>query len=115
MIVDIIHDSTFGYINQYGRVESVYDQGDFDFAISGSEGQLNFYPVKYSINDYCVASISYNLDDNLLSTGSTVIGRSLVDSESVTIGTGTGTTTIVGIASTYRSAKIIININVIAF
>ena len=111
MIVDIIHDSTFGYINQYGRVESVYDQGDFDFAISGSDGQLNFYPVKYSVNDYHVATLSYNLDDNLLSTGSTVIGRSIVDSESVTIGTGTGTTTIVGIASTYRSAKIIININ----
>ena len=36
MIVDIIHDNAQGYINQYGRVESVYDQGDFDFAISGS-------------------------------------------------------------------------------
>ena len=45
---------------------------------------LNFYPVKYSVNDYFVASLSYNLDDNLLSTGSTVIGPSLVDSESVT-------------------------------
>ena len=111
MIVDIIHDSTFGYINQYGRVESVYDQGDFDFAIAGSEGNLNFYPENFSVNDYWVASISYNLDDNLLSTGSTVIGRTLIDSESVTIGTGTGTTTIVGIASTYRSAKVIININ----
>jgi len=111
MVVDIIHDSAQGYINQYGRVETVYDQGDFDFAISGSEGQLNFYPVKYSVNDYWVTALSYNLDDNLLSTGSTVIGRSIVDSESVTIGTGTGTTTIVGIASTYRSAKVIININ----
>ena len=111
MIVDIIHDSAQGYINQYGRVESVYDQGDFDFAISGSEGLLNFYPIKYAVNDYWVTAISYNLDDNLLSTGSTVIGRSLIDSESVTIGTGTGTTTIVGIASTYRSAKVIININ----
>ena len=36
MIVDIIHDSNTGYINQYGRVESVYDQGEFDFAVSGS-------------------------------------------------------------------------------
>jgi len=111
MIVDIIHDTTQGYINQYGRVESVYDQGDFDLAISGSEGLLNFYPVKYSINDYFVSSLSYNLDDNLLSTGSTVIGPSLVDSESITIGTGVASTTIVGIASTYRSAKVIININ----
>ena len=111
MIVDIIHDDVQGYINQYGRVESVYDQGDFDFAVSGSEGQLNFYPVKYSVNDYFVATLSYNLDDNLLSTGSTVIGPSLIDSESVTIGTGVASTTIVGIASTYRSAKVIININ----
>ena len=40
MIVDLIHDNSFGYLNQYGRVETVYDQGSFDFAISGSDGQL---------------------------------------------------------------------------
>ncbi len=43
LIVDLIHDGTFGYLNQYARVESVYDQGSFDFSISGSDGQLLFF------------------------------------------------------------------------
>ena len=110
-IVDILHDSNLGYINQYGRLDTVYDQGSFDFAVSGSTGELRFYPVKYSVNDYWIASLSFNLDDNALSTGSTVIGPSIVDTESAPIGVGIGTTTIVGIASTYRSAHVTVSIN----
>ena len=110
-ICDIIHDNNFGYINQYGKIDTVYNQGDFDFAISGSLGELRWYPVKYSVNDYWIASLSFNLDDNALSTGSTVVGPSIVDTESVAIGVGIGTTTIVGIASTYRSAHVIVSIN----
>ena len=48
---------------------------------------------------------------NALSTGSTVVGPSIVDTESVAIGVGIGTTTIVGIASTYRSAHVMVSIN----
>ena len=36
MLVDLLHDGSRGYLNQYGRVETYYDQGSFDFAISGS-------------------------------------------------------------------------------
>ena len=86
MIVDLIHDGSRGYINQYGRVESTYDQGSFDFNISGTDGQLQFFPTKFSVNDYQIAAISYNLDDNLLSTGSTSIGGvTLIESDSTTI------------------------------
>ena len=110
-IVDIVHDNNFGYLNQYGKIDTVYNQGDFDFAISGSLGELRWYPVKYSVNDYWIASLSFNLDDNALGTASTVVGPSIVDTESVAIGVGIGTTTIVGIASTYRSAHVIVSIN----
>ena len=111
MIVDLIHDGSRGYINQYGRVESTYDQGSFDFSISGSDGQLQFFPTKFSVNDYQIAAISYNLDDNLLSTGSTSIGGvTLIESDSTTIGVGVGTTAIVSIASTHNSVKVMIEI-----
>ena len=40
MLVDVVHDDAQGYINQYARVETQYDQGSFDFGISGSDGQL---------------------------------------------------------------------------
>ena len=72
-------------INQYARLETVYDQGSFDFAISGSDDQLQFFPVNSSVNDYDITSISYNLNDNYLSTGSTSIGGVLIDSESVIV------------------------------
>ena len=37
MIVDLVHNGSVGFLNQYGRVESTYDQGSFDFSISGTE------------------------------------------------------------------------------
>jgi len=109
LIVDLIHDGFFGYLNQYARVETVYDQGSFDFSISGSEGQLLFFPTKSSVNDYDIAIISYNLNDNYLSTGSTSIGGVLIDSESVIVSSGT-TANIVSIGNTYHSLKVLVEI-----
>ena len=110
MIVDLIHDGSFGYIQQYGRVESVYDMGSFDFSIVGSEGQLLFYPTRSAVNDYDVVALSYNLDDNLLGIGTTSIGTTLIDSHSVKIPKSSASTTIVSIANTYRSAKVLLEI-----
>jgi len=110
LIVDLIHDGSFAYMNQYGRIETTYDQGSFDFSISGSDGQLLFYPTLSSINDYNITCLSYNLDDNLLSTGSTSIGGVLlIDTDSVSLSSGV-TTSIVGIASTYSSVKVLVQI-----
>ena len=109
LIVDLIHDGSFGYINQYARLETVYDQGSFDFAISGTEGQLLFFPTKSSVNDYDITTISYNLNDNYLSTGSTSIGGVVIDSESTIVSAGT-TATIVSIGNTYHSLKVLVEI-----
>jgi len=109
LIVDLIHDGIFGYINQYARIESVYDQGSFDFAISGDEGELRFFPTKSSVNDYDITAISYNLNDNYLSTGSTSIGGVLIDSESVIINSGVSTP-IVSVGNTYHSLKVLVEI-----
>ena len=109
MIVDLIHDGSFGYINQYARVESVYDQGSFDFAISGTDGELLFYPTKSSVNDFDITALSYNLNDNFLSTGSTSIGGVLIDSDSTVINSGSSST-IVSIGSTYHSLKVLVQI-----
>ena len=109
LIVDLIHDGSFGYLNQYARVETVYDQGSFDFSISGTEGQLLFFPNRSSVNDYDVTTLSYNLNDNYLSTGSTSIGGVLIDSESVIVSSGT-TANIVSIGNTYHSLKVLVEI-----
>ena len=109
MIIDLIHDDSFGYLNQYARLETVYDQGSFDFSISGTDGQLLFYPIKSTVNDYDITTISYNLNDNYLSTGSTSIGGVLIDSESAIVSSGT-TANIVSIGNTYHSLKVLVEI-----
>jgi len=110
MVVDIAHDTTFAYVNQYGRLDTVYDMGTFDFVISGSEGQLLFYPTKTEINDFDVAALTYRLDDNLLGVSNKSLGSSvLVNSSSHKVAVGV-TETVVGFASTYRSAKILVGV-----
>ena len=109
MIVDLIHDGTFGYINQYAKIDNVYDLGSFDFQVSGTEGQVLFYPTRYKKNDYYVTTLAYNLDDNYLGIGTTSLGCVYIDSTSTKVAAAT-TTTVVGIATTYRSAKVLVSI-----
>jgi hypothetical protein len=97
------------YLNQYGRVESSYDMGSFDLAIDGSEGVLLFFPTKFSINDFDVTTLSYNINDNLLGIGNTNFGG-VIDIQSGSVFVSSGSTTIVGIATTYRSAKVLVSI-----
>ena len=109
MIVDLLHDNTFGYISQYGRVETNYDQGSFEFAITGSQGELRFYPTKYTVNDYDITCFSYNINDNLLGVGQTTVGPSIINSHSTEVGSGT-TTTIVSVDSAYSTLKVLVEV-----
>ena len=59
MLVDLLHDDSRGYMNQYARVETAYDQGSFDFSINGTDGNLEFHPVRSSVNDYDIITLSY--------------------------------------------------------
>jgi hypothetical protein len=111
MLVDVVHDNAQGYLNQYARVETQYDQGSFEFSISGSDGQLLFYPTRSSVNDYNVITMSYDIDDEVLGTGNTSFGGVVtVNTGSVEVESGV-TKTIVSIAATHSSLKVLVNIN----
>jgi len=110
-VIDILHDNSDLYFQQYGRIETVYDLGSFDANILGNTGRLLWYPRNYKVNDFDIATLSYNLDDTLLSIGSTAFGICKIESTSANVATATTTgINIVGIASTYRSAKILLSI-----
>mgnify|MGYP007000154124 len=90
---------------------SVYDIGSFDFAIAGGNGQLRFYPRNYKVNDFHITTVSYNLEDEYLGIGTTSVGVALIESHSTEAAKADASTVIVGIASTYRSAKVLVSIN----
>jgi hypothetical protein len=112
ILVSLLHNNVNGYLNQYGRVETLRDLGSFDFLIAGTEANLLFYPNYYSVNNYDVSLASYNLKDSITGIGTVSLGNSIVlktSTKNIPIGTSTPTT-IVGIASTYRASKLLIQI-----
>jgi len=112
LLISLVHDETNAYINQYGRCETYEDLGSFDFSVSGNEGNLIFYPTNYSINDYNISTLSFDVRDSISGVGSTNLGDSIfVGSATTTIPVGAATTvTVVGISSSYRTSKILVQI-----
>ena len=110
MVVDLVHDDSFGYINQYGQAGTVYPLGSFDFSIVGTDGRLLWYPNNYKVNDYDVVAIAYNLDNNILGIGSTSLGCAEIFTSSTEIASG-ATETLVSIGYTYRSLKVLASIS----
>ena len=110
MALSLIHDGSQAFLNQYGRVESYLDLGSFDFRISGDRGQILFYPEKYEVNDYNLSYIAYNVQDSISGIGSTTFGD-IVTINNFEESTSSGATaSIIGISSTNRSAKILVQI-----
>ena len=108
LLTSLLHDSNFGYLNQYGKIFNQDDLGTFDFSIAGTEGALVFYPVFTEENNYDISFSSINVSDVVASTGEYNLGDIVnIKSSTVTIPVGVSTaTTIVGIASTYRASKV---------
>ena len=78
-----------------------------DIAASGTPIAV---PVAEYSNDYDITCLSYNLNDNFLGIGTTALSDvAIIQSSSTKVPSATQTT-IVGIASTYRSAKILVEI-----
>ena len=111
MLFTLLHDNTVGYLNQYGRVESVYDLGSFDFSVEGTEGLILFYPTKYKVNDYDVTTLSYNLKDSFAGIGSTTLGNIVTLNTNTSYVSSGSTATIIGIGTTYTSAKVLVEIS----
>ena len=106
--VSIVQDGSNASVLNYGRVDSVLDLGSFDFNISGTEGQLLFFPTKFRFNDYNISLMSFDIDNSVSSVGTFGLGE-ICDISSTQVDVPAGsTTTIVGIASTYRSSKVIV-------
>ncbi len=117
-VISLIHDNLNGYVNQYGRLETVNELGTFDFVINGDEGQVQFKPFDYEYNDFDVDLVSYSLFDTFVGLGSTAtteysIGTIVKFSNEVSTlpANSTASVTIAQIPTQYRSSKIIVTAN----
>jgi len=113
LLVTLFADNSNAYINQYGRVETVADMGSFDYEVSGTEGVIKFYPVDYTVNNFDISHASYNIKDIASGIGTLDLGSTVqIKTSNLTIPSGTSsTTTIVGIASTYRASKLLVELS----
>ena len=112
ILLTILHNNTFGFLNQYAADYTTYNMGYFDFVINGDEGNILFYPNKSQLNSFDVNYLSYSIKDTLGSNSTQYLGNiARITSGSVNLPVGTTSpTTVVGIASTYRASKVLIEI-----
>lgn len=111
-LLTLLYNNSYGFLNQYGSTPTVYNMGFFDFVISGDNGNILFYPTKNEYNSFIVNYVSYDMQNTLSGVGTISLGNiARVGSSSTSLSVGTTTaTTIVGIASTYRSSKVLVQI-----
>jgi len=110
--VSILNKSDNVYLNQYAKVYTNNDMGDFDAQIFGDEIYVNYYPVDYEVNDFNVSLISYDIKDTLSGVGTFALGDivNINSSNSIIPSGSTSENIIVGIASTNTSAKVLVEI-----
>jgi hypothetical protein len=97
-----------GYINQFGKVWSFEDLGDYDYRFIDNNNEILFYPIKSELNDYEMSGLSFSLTDSTSSTNFYGLGCASLRSTTTSLASGIGagtTNTVVGIASTYRAIK----------
>jgi hypothetical protein len=113
LLVDLLHNGTNGFINQYAGVDTYQDLGNFDFSIVGDEGKLEFYPTKFEFNDYNVNYVYYAITDVTTGIGSTSLGNGfIIQSDYKTIASGISTAvSVVGINSVYNKGKVLIQVS----
>jgi len=109
--LSVLHNKTDAIISQYGTLDTKY-LGSYDFvpASDGTEWFIRFYPINFAYHSYDLSSISFSLLDNISGVGTTTFGDIVqADSSRVDVPIST-TTTVAGISTAYRSAKLLVQI-----
>ena len=66
-IIELLIDNNGnGFIQEFGSVDGSVDlNGFFDFRVTGSEGELLFFPDNFDTNNYDVHGLVYNVDRDI--------------------------------------------------
>jgi len=109
-VISLLQDGTEGYFQQYGLIEAGAELGYYDYLPSSGGFDVVFYPEDYQYSSYDTATVSFNALDNIVGVGSTNIGEvTLINSYRTAIAAGVSTT-IVAIGSSFRTSKLLVQI-----
>ena len=114
IVVTTIHDDQSVFLTQYGRVETQYDLGYFDGEIIGTQWNLLFYPKLSDVNNYLLDYVTFDMTDTSEITQISLGDVCYIENQYSTVPfqtTAGSPITIVGIASTYRAAKSLIQVS----
>jgi len=114
IIVNVTYDGSNGYLNAYGRNETVADLGYFSFRRSGNNGEILFYPSKYEYNSYNISNIVTEIANNSITGIGTSSLGDVVSFASTSIQVSSSSSpvenTIVSISTTrFSSGKILLS------
>ncbi len=108
-IVSVVQDGTRGYVNQYGTLDTAMSLGYFDYIGAGtSTWGLTFYPTLFKYNNYDISYFTFSGLNDVTGIGTQQIGNVVKISTASTNVSVATTTNLVSISSTYRAAKLLI-------
>ena len=112
IIVNAIHNNIYGYLSQYGRVETDFVHGYFDIGIFEENGLLVFYPVEPRFDDFSISGYQYTIEEAKVGVSTQYVGDiASIGIQTVTVPSGTNSAyKIVGIDSSYSSSKVLLSI-----
>ena len=115
IIVNVLHNNIYGYLTQFGRVETNDIHGYFDIGVFENNGLLLFYPIEYRFTDFNISGYQYAISDTITGVATHYIGNSdsigFAGIQTALLPEGTSTSTrIVGIDSSYTSAKVLVTL-----
>ena len=110
IIISVIQQDGDGFIQQYADVDTGAHLGNYEYMATGSGFDIVFYPEDFEYTTYDTSTVAFNIFDNVTGVGSTNIGDVvLIDSFQTDVAAGT-TTTVASIGSSFRSSKLLIQI-----
>ena len=112
IIVNVLVDGDYGYLNQYGRVETNIVHGYFDVGVFERNGLLLFYPIEFKFTDYNISGTSYSVAETISGISTQFVGDiAAVGIQTVIVPENTNSAyKIVGIDSSYTSSKVIVTV-----
>jgi len=108
-IVSLVQDGKRGFVNEYSILESARPLGYYGYIKAGEDKWgLTFYPFLYKYNNYDISYFTFSGLNNVTGIGTQQLGDVVrISTASTDVAVAT-TTNLVSIASTYRAAKLLI-------